>query len=298
MATAQRMVDEAARAAGYSNRLFTGQPRGLPEIPVTTRSELPFSYAFLTNDREVAAHYSGAMARAGRNTDFGTGRVGRTYRTFVKVAKPLNLGSGINEKQWIKMLSETQDIDSEIHDILYQKDEDELLERYPISEEDAQDNRLWFRLKAIAAEIQRLGDPDGLLKNVEIAAAMKGIGFERNDDLGAFVNIDGTRADSITEAIEGAWSDLSGQGYYLQDALDNSPLGKALIVSPKEVSEKVIKEGGYDGYRFSDTEMGGTTWVVFDASQIKSADHVTRDEAGNVIPLSRRFNPASDDIRY
>lgn len=38
--------------------------------------------------------------------------------------------------------------------------------------------------------------------------------------------------------------------------------------------------------------------AVFDPSQIKSADPVTRDIDGNVIPLSERFNPGTKDIRF
>ena len=38
--------------------------------------------------------------------------------------------------------------------------------------------------------------------------------------------------------------------------------------------------------------------AVFDARAIKSADPVTRDDAGNVVPLSQRFNPQQDDIRF
>ncbi len=38
--------------------------------------------------------------------------------------------------------------------------------------------------------------------------------------------------------------------------------------------------------------------IVSEASQIKSADPVTRDEQGNVIPPSQRFNPDKDDIRF
>ena len=37
---------------------------------------------------------------------------------------------------------------------------------------------------------------------------------------------------------------------------------------------------------------------VFDSSQIKSAEAITRDNAGNVIPLSERFNKQSSDTRY
>lgn len=39
-------------------------------------------------------------------------------------------------------------------------------------------------------------------------------------------------------------------------------------------------------------------YVATDPSQIKSADPVTYDDAGNVIPLSQRFNPESPDIRF
>lgn len=38
--------------------------------------------------------------------------------------------------------------------------------------------------------------------------------------------------------------------------------------------------------------------VVFNPSQIKSADPVTYDDAGNVIPLSQRFNSSNTDIRW
>ena len=50
---------------------------------------------------------------------------------------------------------------------------------------------------------------------------------------------------------------------------------------------------GYDGIVSSDGN-----YAVFDPNQIKSADPITRDEAGNVIPLSQRFDLRSPDIRY
>ena len=37
--------------------------------------------------------------------------------------------------------------------------------------------------------------------------------------------------------------------------------------------------------------------MVLDPFQIKSADPVTYDDAGNVIPLSKRFDSSTDDIR-
>ena len=58
-----------------------------------------------------------------------------------------------------------------------------------------------------------------------------------------------------------------------------------------------MQNEGYDGVI---NEEDGTIWeyVAFSPNQIKSADPVTYDDAGNVIPLSERFNPEKEDIRY
>ena len=44
--------------------------------------------------------------------------------------------------------------------------------------------------------------------------------------------------------------------------------------------------------------LTGNQYVAFSPNQIKSADPVTYDDNGNVIPLSERFNPEKEDIRY
>lgn len=50
--------------------------------------------------------------------------------------------------------------------------------------------------------------------------------------------------------------------------------------------------------KWGDGSSEGTEFLIDDPSQIKSADPVTRDAQGNVIPLSERFNAESDDIRH
>jgi hypothetical protein len=67
---------------------------------------------------------------------------------------------------------------------------------------------------------------------------------------------------------------------------------------------EAITEMGYDGINY----VGGKArksstvlhdvWIAFSPSQIKSADPVTYDDAGKVIPLSKRFDPSQNDIRY
>ena len=59
-----------------------------------------------------------------------------------------------------------------------------------------------------------------------------------------------------------------------------------------------LKERGYDGW-YADMDSGGWGELsVFSPNQIKSADPVTYDDDGNVIPLSERFNSEENDIRY
>lgn len=65
---------------------------------------------------------------------------------------------------------------------------------------------------------------------------------------------------------------------------------------------ETLKKAGYDGVvalqPASDSFPEHSETVVFNPDQIKSADPVTYDDRGNVIPLSERFNQASDDIRF
>jgi hypothetical protein len=59
---------------------------------------------------------------------------------------------------------------------------------------------------------------------------------------------------------------------------------------------QILRDAGYDGIEgpFYDSRQ----YVIFDPAQAKSADPVTYDDQGEVIPLSERFNPENEDIRY
>lgn len=58
-------------------------------------------------------------------------------------------------------------------------------------------------------------------------------------------------------------------------------------------AREYLESLGYDGVNNENEEV-----IAFYPSQIKSADPVTYDDNGNVIPLSERFNPEKEDIRY
>jgi hypothetical protein len=67
--------------------------------------------------------------------------------------------------------------------------------------------------------------------------------------------------------------------------------------SPMLANDALIS-AGYAGGTYTGNRGKSRDWFVFDPSQIKSADPVTRDESGQVIPLSERFNEASPDINF
>ena len=68
-------------------------------------------------------------------------------------------------------------------------------------------------------------------------------------------------------------------------------------MSAMEVKQSLQFEG-HDGVIARVENESPEEIVAFDPNQIKSADPITRDDAGNIIPLSERFQPSSDDIRY
>ena len=57
-----------------------------------------------------------------------------------------------------------------------------------------------------------------------------------------------------------------------------------------------IREAGFDSFTTSESDGETIAYGVLNANQIKLADPVTRDEAGNIVPLSRRFDITSPKV--
>ena len=62
----------------------------------------------------------------------------------------------------------------------------------------------------------------------------------------------------------------------------------------ERINRQFIKETGVDGF----VDWMNGWYTVLTPEQIKSADLVTYDDNGNVIPLSQRFTPQSTDVRF
>ena len=78
----------------------------------------------------------------------------------------------------------------------------------------------------------------------------------------------------------------------------------------KEIKREYINNDGDRAFVYSTGKPAGLHGVSgneyllyeyhdsFTHDQIKSADPITHDDEGNIIPLSQRFDSSSDDIRY
>lgn len=73
--------------------------------------------------------------------------------------------------------------------------------------------------------------------------------------------------------------------------ITNSGAGNEIVL------KKTYEVLGYDGVIYTNEATGKHEYVALVSNQFKSADPVTYDDNGNVIPLSQRFNEKSDDIR-
>lgn len=101
------------------------------------------------------------------------------------------------------------------------------------------------------------------------------------------------------DAQGGLWNQLNFRDPVLDERLNTTRL----------VAE-YAKGHGYDSVVFKNLRDNGgmnsgvkmdtaaDIYVIFNPSDVKSADPVVRDNSGNVIPLSERFNSENEDIRY
>ncbi|MBQ2468515.1 MAG: hypothetical protein II503_02415, partial [Clostridia bacterium] len=106
----------------------------------------------------------------------------------------------------------------------------------------------------------------------------------------------------LEEASDGYYEDLTATEY------DKAVLERLARENDEEYAADTLDElyyflrgKGYDSIKYlNEFEGDGEdySYILFDPNQIKSADPVTYDDSGNVIPLSERFNENEEDIRY
>ena len=97
------------------------------------------------------------------------------------------------------------------------------------------------------------------------------------------------------DAQYGVWSDL-----LIPEELLKYSDGRYKATNA-EIAEWAETEG-YDALRINNVRDGsfdvGSEIIFFEENLVKSADAITKDKNGDIIPLSERFNDAETDIRY
>ena len=87
--------------------------------------------------------------------------------------------------------------------------------------------------------------------------------------------------------------------------IDGKLINSSGPVRTRDVA-KYAKENGYDSVLIENLRDSGDysymgqsdVYIFFGGDRLKSADPVTYDDDGNVIPLSKRFDSTNEDIRY
>lgn len=228
METAQRMVDEAAKKAGYdSPKLYHGTNRGGFTIFDDTKNDLAQKGFFFTTSPEVAKSYF--------KSENGT-----LYTEYTRMIKPLIIEG--HRRSW---------------------------------------DNLQFDIGNEAKAYKAVQRPDGwwTIQTIEGRVSIDGVVAWKNEE----------------QAIQ---------------AYKNAPWThptRSVLNTTRQIVRYAYNKGEYDGVIIKNTiDMGNsaakrrisTLYIPFSPEQIKSADPVTYDDNGDVIPLSERFNPEEKDIRY
>ena len=93
-------------------------------------------------------------------------------------------------------------------------------------------------------------------------------------------------SDFLSKPGLGSWKDL---------------YNKVRAVGGVEEYRDLLKKYGVEGIRLEGDMVDGeiqTIHIALESNSAKSADPITRDDSGRIIPLSERFNENRDDIRF
>ena len=313
METAQRMVDEAAKAAGYDSHLYSGTDAfGFTQIDTSAPGGDGFSF-WATNSEDTASTYTqfGKVRRI--NSDISEEDLeDLNERTYTKLENAVEDFRRLIDKtfsEWyfgqqnndylMGLIEDSMDAFNEYQDDVYNALDEIVYDAYDSYGGDLQDefeDVEEFRESPRGEEIYRvINEIEDICKNIQRIGRneIKGGIYELYANTDNMYVFDGKgqswnalRPDFMP-AKKTAWS-------------DNAPY------KTRELANWA-RENGYDGIIFKNIEDSGQygdslaadVFTFFNPqAQVKSADPVTYDDAGNVIPLSKRFNEENEDIRY
>lgn len=244
-ATAQKMVDEAARKAGYNvGPVYHGTGdtinRFNPDMTGHGNDQIGSGFYF-TSSPEEAKIYETSLLRDPRTGEALSkpGGLGNpnTVKAYLSVKNPIHVkGSNLRDTDVVLTQSQAAEIIKSAPEVMSKEDS-------PLGD--------WF------PEYWDVGPKEWMIK--EVAKNYAG---------------------SNLLSLEGDW--FRGDSTRFREAL-NKVTGRDGVVMDFESTPH---------------RQARRHTVAWFPEQIKSAEPITRDDQGNVIPLSERFSQASDDIRF
>lgn len=317
--TVQRMVDEAAKEAGYSTKVFHGTTGfGFTQIDVS-KSDDGMSF-FATDSVETAGTYSGTekvkrVSELSTQTDDDRDEIINSIHDISRdLAEHCNRTLGI--QGWVDYNYFKSKIDDCVHDLEYgvkpsdvKQDFLDFCDELFYSFEDnyyegnyvdnpSNDEEMSFDAFQESAECEELAD-EFYEYVYTITGTFDTLDFDANTGIyDMHANTDGLFE---IDAQGKRWNAIPFDQY--------DPAGLHPVVNTRQVA-RYAKNEGYKGVKITNVfDDGGrsakhqtkpaTVYIFFDPQiQVKSADPITYDDNGNVIPLSERFNRENKDIRY
>ena len=290
METAQRMVEEAAKKAGYTQKLYHGTRQfGFTKFEGTEGYSYDEIQFFTTDSLETAGSYS-ETADVRRIADKGNTEQQTKIRGLANELSSL-LSSEIGKDNYTdseSLIEAARKGDMNSPKFVIDWLRDVYVNRY--SNEKKFGFKKYksfkdFKSSEKGIELRRKASPYiGRLSELVQGESSGIYEFVANTD-NLFV-LDGNGTD---------WNNLT-----------DSRLPESRKYNTRDVC-LWAKEQGYSGVLFKNIKDSGSgqdvspanVYAFFDPRrQVKSADPVTYDDNGNVIPLSKRFNESNDDIRF
>ena len=319
METAQKMVDAAARAAGYdSPKLYHGTQRfGFTKID-TSKSDDRLSF-FATESPAIARTYSSVGGERRLNDRMSEENKNRLAEPYKDEAEEYLLEHTLELAKWLNI--EARGIDLEefterVTSVIYG------VEDWAVAEEKEPIDVLTHMAKAYDTLLSEYYDKEKYNSIEEQVSADDGswdarlqvidtfakyIGKRNTLEYGNYSLYANTWGMLEVECNGSHWNDIKSKD------LPDKDYSTTVMGRPWKTRgvARYAKEQGYKGVIFKNvvdpggrasvatSERVATIYDFFDPQQqVKSADPVTYDNEGKVIPLSERFNPDNTDIRF
>lgn len=336
MQEAQRLVDEAAKENGYTIKAFHGTSRGdrvgnvfLPERATSG------PMAFFTDNREIAERYSRDKADTSLAYDEEYSDYYTQFRV-TRNGKSLSIGElwkylPMAERTKIKNAAPHIRFDEDYDKVIYDPAAQHGNGAYDAYELNRNKGNVLNTLVSTWLESGDLYNREADFLDVLRLAGLNDVEYRDPDARNEKVyetylkirnpfdasNVEQTFYDGLS-----AWLKSTDISEYQRESAGADTWDKN-SVEPEQFLERVasdieagtshawtsipdyvtayLKELGYDGIKDTGGKGGGeshTVWIPFSSEQVKSAEPIVYDDAGNVIPLSERFNNSNSDIRY